>query len=277
MNAPIYRVISLGAGVQSTTLALMAANGEIGPMPDCAIFADTGAEPRAVYDHLDWLCSGVLPFPVHRVSQGAGLAEVIGKKRPTGQWVHMPIPAFVGGKDGRAALLNRSCTQDYKIRPIRRKVRELVGLTGRRSPKTAVVEQWIGISFDEVQRMKDAREPWIVHRWPLIDLRMTRADCLAWIAQHGYPQPPKSSCTFCPFHDADQWRATKADPESWAQAVEMDERIRDLWAGCVPAPIYLHRSLKPLTEAVDSQPASPDAPDDNLDLFANECEGMCGV
>lgn len=31
------RALSLGAGVQSTTLALMAAHGEIGPMPDCAI------------------------------------------------------------------------------------------------------------------------------------------------------------------------------------------------------------------------------------------------
>lgn len=46
------RVISLGAGVQSTTMALMAAAGEIGPMPDCAIFADTGWEPAAVYEHL---------------------------------------------------------------------------------------------------------------------------------------------------------------------------------------------------------------------------------
>ena len=35
------RVISLGAGVQSSVMALMAAKGEIGPMPDCAIFADT--------------------------------------------------------------------------------------------------------------------------------------------------------------------------------------------------------------------------------------------
>ena len=46
------RALSLGAGVQSTTLALMASHGEIGPMPDCAIFADTGWEPQAVYDHL---------------------------------------------------------------------------------------------------------------------------------------------------------------------------------------------------------------------------------
>lgn len=60
------RVLSLGAGVQSTTMALMAAHGEIGPMPDCAIFADTGWEPKSVYDHLEWLMSpNVLPFPVY--------------------------------------------------------------------------------------------------------------------------------------------------------------------------------------------------------------------
>ena len=49
------RVISLGAGVQSTALALIAAHGEIGPMPDCAIFADTQWEPQIIYDHLNWL------------------------------------------------------------------------------------------------------------------------------------------------------------------------------------------------------------------------------
>ena len=63
------RVLSLGVGVQSSTLALLAARGEVGPMPDCAIFADTGAEPRKVYTWLDWL-ETQLPFPVHRVSRG---------------------------------------------------------------------------------------------------------------------------------------------------------------------------------------------------------------
>ena len=48
-------VLSLGAGVQSSTLALMAAAGEVTPMPDAAIFADTQAEPAGVYRWLDWL------------------------------------------------------------------------------------------------------------------------------------------------------------------------------------------------------------------------------
>ena len=51
----MLNVLSLGAGVQSSTLALMAAHGEIEPMPDCAIFADTGDEPKDVYEWLKWL------------------------------------------------------------------------------------------------------------------------------------------------------------------------------------------------------------------------------
>ena len=97
MNAPVFpalapspeqqasirlRVLSLGAGVQSTTLALKAAHGEIGPMPDCAIFADTGWEPRAVYEHLAWLRSpNVLPFPVHIVSAGDLRADLLAGAR----------------------------------------------------------------------------------------------------------------------------------------------------------------------------------------------------
>src|ERR1700760_2898815 len=71
------RVLSMGAGVQSTTLALMAAHGEIGPMPDCAIFADTGAEPAGVYEQVEWLSSGnVLPFPIHTVTAGSLKKEI---------------------------------------------------------------------------------------------------------------------------------------------------------------------------------------------------------
>lgn len=264
------RILSLGAGVQSSTLALMIASGEL-PSIDCAVFADTLSEPKAVYDWLDWL-ERQLPFPVYRVSEGS-LFDVIGKPRKTGAWPIMPIPAFIQGADGKAALANRSCTQDYKLIPIRRKVREVLGITGRRSPKAPIATQLIGISLDEAHRMKDSREGWIQHEWPLVDMKMTRADCLAWMDAHGYPHPPKSSCTFCPYHDNAQWAATKADPEAWAQAVAIDRRIRDLWHGRVPSGLYLHRSLKPLEEIDFSKKAERREPD----LFGNECEGICGV
>tara|TARA_Y100000310_G_scaffold174058_1_gene174178 strand:+ start:1068 stop:1460 length:393 start_codon:yes stop_codon:yes gene_type:complete len=78
-------VISLGAGVQSTTMALMAAHGEITPMPSAAIFSDTGWEPAGVYNHLKWLMSGnVLPFPVHIVNNG-NIRDALTTAEP-GRW-----------------------------------------------------------------------------------------------------------------------------------------------------------------------------------------------
>jgi hypothetical protein len=127
----VLRVLSLGAGVQSSTLALMIAKGEL-PMIDCAIFADTQAEPAAVYRHLDWL-EKQLPFPVHRVTAG-NLREnildaVIGHSRMDAR------PPFFVGTGG---MLNRQCTQDFKIIPIVRKIRELIGLKPRqRGPSRA--------------------------------------------------------------------------------------------------------------------------------------------
>ena len=136
----------------------MAVHGAVGPMPDCAIFTDTGREPKAVYEHLDWLMlPNVLPFPVIVVGTGDMPDNLLAAGRGE-RWAS--IPAFARSVDRRGnvsiGMIRRQCTGDYKIEPIRRKVRELVQLTRKRSPDFAVVEQWIGISIDEVNRMKRA-------------------------------------------------------------------------------------------------------------------------
>ena len=267
----MLHVISLGAGVQSTTMALMAAHGEITPMPDCAIFADTQSEPQAVYDHLAFLKSpNVLPFPVHIVTNGS-LRDKVGKARPQGKWVHQPLPAFVLDKAGNGSPINRDCTRDFKIYPIQKKVRELAGLTRKRSPGHPVVEQWIGISLDEVMRMRHSRHAWTTLRYPLIEKRMTRGDCLEWLKRHGYPHPPKSACTFCQYHSNAMWRDMKDnDPVSWADAVAVDTKLRNAWQG---KKLFLHRQMVPLDQ-VDLSTAEDRG---QLNLFNNECEGMCGV
>ncbi len=222
------RVLSLGAGVQSTTLALMAAQGEIGPMPDCAIFADTGWEPQAVYDHLAWLRSpNVLPFPVHIVSAGNIRADIVAASQGR-RWASIPAYTRTRTPAGEiVGMITRQCTTEYKIRPIRRKVRALAGLTRKRAPRHPVVEQWIGISFDELTRMKHSTEAWQVNRWPLIERGMTRHDCLRWLERHNYPRAPKSSCLGCPYHSEAVWRALRDDhPEEWADAVEVDRALR---------------------------------------------------
>src|SRR5689334_14698024 len=121
---PIH-IISLGAGVQSSTMALMAARGEITPMPKAAIFADTQAEPKSVYDWLDWL-EKQLPFPVYRVAHKDGLTRAIERSLETGS-ISGSAPWFTKGNDGRATPLTRACTHDFKVHPVQQKVREISG------------------------------------------------------------------------------------------------------------------------------------------------------
>jgi hypothetical protein len=264
------RILSLGAGVQSSTLALMIAHGEL-PMVDAAIFADTGAEPKGVYDWLDWLESK-LPFPVHRVMHKDGLLENIKESIKGGRFAGAPF--YTESQTSAGGTLRRQCTREFKVAPITQKLRQLCGLKkGERAGKSVRVVQYLGISWDEVQRMKPSREAWIRHEWPLIDLRMTRAHCLQWMAAKGYPLPVKSACTFCPYHNDALWRDMKLnDRPSWDQAVEVDRMIRSGVRG-TSQKLYLHRSMKPLEE-VDFRNAEDFG---QIDAFGNECEGMCGV
>jgi hypothetical protein len=276
------RVLSLGAGVQSTCLALMAARGEI-EAPDCAIFADTQSEPSAVYRHLEWL-ERQLPFPVHHVTAGSLYAEMKAASVGTAS-AHARPPLFVlNAKTGAVGLTRRQCTQDYKIEPIVAKVRDLLGLKKGQSirhflrlkpgvPTPALVEQWIGISTDEITRLKRSRLPYIHNRHILIEARMSRQSCLTWLEERQYAQPPKSACTFCPFHSNAMWRDIRDnDPAAWAQAIEVDEGLRSaLRAKGLRSEAFLHRSLRPLSAA------DIDEPDVRGFDFANECEGMCGV
>lgn len=268
-------VLSLGAGVQSSTMALMFAHGEFEellPMPEAAIFADTQAEPSYVYEWLDWL-ETQLPFPVVRVTRGNLKNDILGSTE--GQR-YAAAPLYTESPTSRrGGMLRRQCTIEYKLNPIKQYVRQLVGLRkGQRAPKNTVLAmQYIGISLDEAQRMKPAREHWIETRWPLIEKRMSRADCLLWMQRQGYPLPRKSSCTFCPYHNDAHWREMKRfDPASWADAVEIDRAIRNGVRG-TREKLYLHRSLIPL-EDVDLRSAEDHG---QIDLFGNECDGMCGV
>lgn len=267
-------IINLGAGVQSSTMALLAAHGEITPMPDAAIFADTGGEPQEVYEWLDYII-GTLPFPVYVVSNGNLEVDtlVVSDHKKGYKYRRSLIPAFIGGH----GLLGRTCTADYKIKPIRKKLKELIGLgPNDRWPKETVVTTWLGISLDEIQRMKMQTEPWQDFRHPLIEKRMTRWDCLRWMENQGYPEPPRSACYFCPFHSNDEWRRLTDD--EFQKAVEFDEKLRDdvgqgmVDAGHLKGLPYLHRDNKPLRD-VDLSTAE----DHGQISWLDECAGMCGV
>ena len=263
------RFLSLGAGVQSSTLALMIAHGELPPI-DAAIFSDTQWEPRGVYEWLDWL-ETQLPFPVHRVTRGDLRAGVLAKQNASaGRFAS--VPWHIQHPDGKAGRGRRQCTREYKLEPLTRKKRELCGAAPRARLPIGSCETLIGISVDEASRMRESSEKWNVNSFPLIDLRMSRNDCLKWMERKGYGRPPKSSCLGCPFHSNAQWRELKEDGEAWSDLVMLDRAIREPVRG-MKGEQFMHRSLKPLDEVDFSTPEE----NGQVNMFENECEGLCGV
>ena len=263
-------VISLGAGVQSSTMAIMAAKRDLPPV-DCAIFADTGNEPKMVYAYLD-LLKKILPYPVHIVSKGNIMQDMLDAK---GKSNFVVAPYFTQNKiTGKKGMVMRQCTNDYKIQVIKKKIRELCNVGYRkRFPKDKYVEQWIGISTDEVGRMKPARDKYIYNRHPLIESNMSRQDCINYLKKHDIPLPEKSACIVCPYHNDAYWHFMKTErPSEFAIAVDFDKKVRTITRK-EDEQIFVHRSCKPLDEVEFDKKET----DKQIDLFNNECEGMCGV
>jgi len=286
-----YNVLSLGAGVQSSCLALMAEHGEIKPKPDFAVFADTQSEPKAVYEWLEYLKTK-LSYPVYTVTGGdlgkacleSSFVKKENSKKPIGtEYILNLIPAFAHYEDtGKTKLaIGRLCTRHYKIDPVHKFIKQTCEV--KRGQKNATVTQWIGISWDEVQRMKDSRVPWCIHRHPLIEIKMRRGDCLQWMKKNGYEEPPRSACTFCPFRHNDEWRDLRDNsPKEFAEAIKFDEDLRNHYKrvdnkykeGWSERTVYIHSSCKPLGE-IDFD-NDQDKGQGVFD-FQSECEGMCGV
>jgi len=256
------RILSLGAGVQSTAMLLMSDRGEI-DRADYAIFADTGAEPEEVYRWLDLIESKV-SIPVYRVSNGNIYDDIINGRR------FASIPFFTLSDDGEKGMVRRQCTAEYKIVPITKKARALSGYGPRKRIPENSIEMLIGISIDETYRMKNSREKWIKNRWPLIEKRMSRGDCIKKVESILGKTPPRSSCLFCPFHNDKEWLHVKNGPKNeWEKVIAVEKKLQELERFKNAA--FLHRDCKPIDE-VDFYDGS-----DQLDMFGNECEGMCGV
>ena len=202
-------VESLGAGVQSTTVYLLALDGKLPVRFDAAIFADTQDEPAAVYQHLDWLKSlGGPPIIIRSVGRLGD--DIITGRNSTGQtFFAASIPAYSGtGIPGMPALGKgkRQCTREYKISVIERAIRrDVLNLRPRqRIPRDTIVHQYIGISVDEARRSISIRkrfegkERMGIPHFPLLDIGWTRADCLAYLKDRVPYQVRRSAWVFCP-------------------------------------------------------------------------------
>lgn len=277
-----WRILNLGAGVQSTAIFLMILDGDLPPV-DFAVFADTGDEPRAVYEHLQWLKTLGGP-EIHEVSRGnLGDNLIAGIDGAGGRYVSIPAHLATGGIP--SSIGRRQCTSEYKILPIEKFIREKIGLKPRqRLPKTDTITQVFGLSFDEPRRVDRVKSNMVGKRgwkpeFPLFDDMMTREDCITYLAKRlpGYTVP-RSACVYCPYKRDSEWILLRdSDPQGWQRAIEIDRAIRLKTSRCtvgMNATQYLHKSCIPL-EFVELQADPPDL-QKKFGWSSMDCEGMCG-
>jgi hypothetical protein len=277
---PVYHVLNLGAGVQSTTLFLLACDGRF--RFDLAVFADTGEEPAAVYRHLAHLRTLDGP-PILIRSVGRLGDDLIRGRNSTGQRF-ASIPAYTRAPDGRVGMVRRQCTKEYKIDVVNRAIRrELLGLKPRQHiPRGVTISHYFGISTDEAGRAERAKKRFADLRhtaavYPLIDMGWSRTDCVGYLRQKLPYEVPKSACVFCPYRTNQSWlHLRQTDPEGWHRAVEIDDALRadgSVVTRGFRQQLYLHRLCRPLAH-IDFSALVPNTLDP---MTTGECLGQCGT
>lgn len=253
-------VISLGAGKQSSYMLLQALEGKFQYKPDFAIISDTGCEPKYVYEYLDWLNGYVKEkynFDIITVTAGNILRDtleyVAGERKRVAQ---LPLKLNGGG------LVMRQCTFDYKIAPLRKYLQQV-----RNGSK---IRLWIGISLDEMERMKDSNVKYIEHYYPLVSNQIRIDQIVNWFKINGMKEPGKSACLICPFHSDQYWRRFKKEfPIEFETACSFDDAIRNYPK--LKSKSFLSNHRKPLRE-IDFTYSPSLFPE-----LIEECDGLCGL
>ena len=259
---PLY--ISLGAGVQSTALLCLAEKGFLKGVKG-AIFADTGGEPEAVYEWLDFLKETIKKTPIHTVQSDKGNLHEYAV-----QGKHNPVPLFGYHKDTKKSFMGRrSCTFLFKILPVQKKIRDLEGIAKYQRQEKKAIQVALGISTDEEFRAKPSRTPWIENIHPLIKKGMSRQDCLNFVRKTLNRTPPRSACVFCPYLKDIEFKQVKSNSRDWERACTFDENSRHQTIDKVQ---YVHRQRKPLRD-IDLK-----GNDSQITGFIASCdEAYCGV
>lgn len=260
-ESKVVRIFSFGGGVQSTSVLALQAMGRL-PLPyDYFAFANVGndSENPATLEYVERYTKPFaeahgIKFVEVQKQRGQGkakeqdtLVEALYRAKKS-----IIIPARMGHN---GALGNRNCTTDFKIK--------IVDKFAKMLAPTHVVAG-MGISLDEFHRARDVQWHdaygklklgfWKKREYPLIDLRVNRQGCKNVIAEVGLPEPPKSSCFFCPFRKRAEWiQMRREQPELFAKAVAIEQTINAKHTALRKDRLYLHVDLHPLEQAVGLQ------------------------
>lgn len=247
-------VLNFSAGSQSTAILWMVLRGEL-ETPDnfVVLSADPGMEGRRTREHRAemfarcaeaGITAAVAPGP----NLKSDLLQIRTKKRIDNPpfWTLSP-----GGSVGR---LQHKCTRHYKIAPMDRWIRAWLERewdipANRKTLPRGLVIKWIGFAADEGARVKPPRRKYIRFEYPLIRLGMTRADVSKYYADRDLVEPPRSVCNACFANDVAHYRTL--EPEDLADAVAIDDVVRDMSSVGVDDEVFVCRSMMSVREMVE--------------------------
>jgi len=254
------QIWNCGGGTQSAAIAVLIIQSKL-PPPDLAVIADTGRERADTWAYMDdWIAPALadVGVTVHRVKKQK--YATVDLQSTKGDTLLMP---FYTDRDGGIGKLTNFCSHEWKTRVVQR--------WATREHNVNLARNWLGFSIDEIGRAaklsRKTAGKWIA-RFPLLEQRMTRGDCIALVERHGWPTPPRSSCWMCPNHHMNEWREIRAHPDDWHRVVLFDRYIRT-----IDPNVWLTSECKPIDEC--------NFDDDNEVLFGRDrggCDsGQCFV
>ncbi len=289
------RIISYGGGIQSTAMCVLATQGKLGDVT-AAVMANVGDDSEH-QGTIKFVRTVMTPWAAER---GLPIVEVQPSAWPNGD--PKTLLSYVRAYNGcqscgvtfedeclpscqstrntggglplpmkilpSMAPVQRSCTKHWKILPIRQWLLD----SGASAENPADV--LIGISTDEWQRASDKpRHPAERAVYPLLNIGLSRNDCVNIIREAGLPTPPKSACWFCPFQPEREWARRRVEqPDIYEAGVELEEYLNTQRKNRGLAPVQFLRN-KPLREVKDPEPSLFDG-----EFNDGECdEGYCWV
>lgn len=240
------RVFSFGGGVQSVSALVLASQGKIDYQT--FVFANVGEDSENP-DTITYFHEIAIPFAKEHNLRLEEIRRVTrdGRNETIYEWLMKPSRSIgIPVRMASGAPGNRSCTPTFKIRVVSKWLKS----EGATAKNPAVLG--MGISMDEFHRMRsDSRFKHYTLDYPLIDLRLTRAQCVEVIKSAGLPVPPKSSCWFCPYHKNSEWREMAVEhPDRFAASVELENILNERRDRLGKDHVYLSGFKKPLNVAI---------------------------
>jgi hypothetical protein len=242
------RVMSFGGGVQSMAVLVLAVQRKV--QYDAFLFANVGDDSENP-DTLRYFHEYAKPYAdehgvdlhvLSRTKRNGDRMTLYKHVLAANRTIDIPI-RMANGAPG-----NRNCTGQFKIKVIAKWLRE----HGATKANPAIVG--LGISTDESQRAKPSREAIQVNEYPLIELGLSRRNCVRIIMDAGLPVPPKSACWFCPYKKKTEWQEMRRTrPDLFDKAVDLEHRINEKREEMGKDHVYLHPSLYPLEQVVGIQ------------------------